>query len=479
MNIAAKLFCAFCAILVVVLGLAFWSLQATRRLHALNHHLVTEVIPAIRAELTLVHLVPTLMRHEARAVVLRDPGYERLHEGGRLEFRQHMARLEVLLGDAALRARQADAQRRFDEYASLVQQELAAVRGGDRGRALRLVEGPGREAANVLRAALDDLLAHNLSTLDLEAEAAARLEGAARSATAASVALSVALGLGVALFAARRIARPVRLLCRATEAIAEGQYDVPLATRGSDEIGQLARAFLAMAARLRELERLRDDFFASVVHEFRSPLTSVGMAASLLATTTGGEKERRWVEIIELESRRLLRLTNELLEVSKLRTGVVRLELAPTDLEELATGVRAKLQPLLESKGVDLALVFPPGLSIVVCDRWRMEQVAINLLANAIRFTPAGGHIVVRGRADVEGFVFSVEDTGIGLPAHELPHIFDRFRQVGPAREGSGLGLAIVKAIVEAHGGRVWAESREAVGTRVHCLLSKAPALDA
>jgi signal transduction histidine kinase len=478
-NIAAKLFCACCAVLVVVLGLGLWSLQATRRLHAQNHHLVTEAIPAIRAELMLVHLVPTLMRHEARAIVLRDPGYERLHEGASLEFRQHMARLEILLRDTGLRARQADVQRRFDEYAALVQQQLAAAREGDRPRALRLVEGPGRETANALRVALDALLAQSLAALDQEAEAAAQLEGAARSATAASVGLSVALGLGVALFAARRIARPVRVLCRATEAIAEGQFDVPLAIRGSDEIGQLARAFLAMAARLRELERLRDDFFASVVHEFRSPLTSVGMAASLLATSTGGEKERRWVEIIELESRRLLRLTNELLEVSKLRTGAVRLQLAPADLAEMTAGVRAKLQPLLESKGVDVALDFPAGLSVVVCDRWRMEQVAINLLANAIRFTPAGGHIVVRGRVDVEGFVLSVEDTGIGIPAQELPHIFDRFRQVGPAREGSGLGLAIVKAIVEAHGGRVWAESREAMGTRVYCLLPKTPALDA
>jgi two-component system, NtrC family, sensor histidine kinase GlrK len=470
-SIAGKIFCAFCAVLLVVLALGFWSLQATRRLHSLNQQLVTEGLAAVRIELALAQTVPLLMRHEARALVLRDSSYERLHQEASRDFQQQLERLILVLHDSALREGVADVERRFRDYRGLFESGITALQSGDRGRALRLSEGPGREAASGLMASIDALLAQSLVKLDRDVVAAGALERQARLATAGSMILSLAIGVLVAAFVARRIARPVRALCQATEAVAQGQYEVPLAVKGSDEIGELARGFQQMAGRLRELEQLRDNFFASLVHEFRSPLSSITMAANLLATGPIGEKQRRWIEIIQLDSHRLLRMTNELLEVSKLRAGAIELHLAPTDLQEIARAAAAELQPLLESKEVRLTVDFPEPIPRIVCDRWRMEQVVTNLLANAVRFTPAGGRIVMRAGVHDDGVVLSVEDTGEGIPADQLPHIFDRYRQAHGGRGGTGLGLTLVKAVVEAHGGRVWAESQEGSGTRVHCLL--------
>lgn len=471
MSIAGKIFCAFCAVLLVVLALGFWSLQATRHLHSLNQQLVTEGLGAVRIELALVQTVPMLMRHEARALVLRDASYERLHQEASRDFQQQLERLAALLHDPSLRDGVADVERRFREYRGLFERGIAALQGGDRGRALQLSEGPSREAASGLMASIDALLAQSLTKLDRDVVAAGALERQVRLATAGSMILSLAIGVLLAAFVARRIARPLRSLSRATEAVAQGEYDMPLAVKGSDEIGELARSFRQMAGRLRELEQLRDNFFASLVHEFRSPLTSITMAANLLGTGAAGEKQRRWIEIIQLDSHRLLRMTNELLEVSKLRAGAIQLHLAPTDLQEIARAAAAELQPILESKDVQLRVDFPEPVPRIVCDRWRMEQVVTNLLANAVRFTPPGGRIVMRARVHDDGLVFSVEDSGEGIPPEQLPHIFERYRQAHGGRGGTGLGLTLVKAVVEAHGGRVWAESQEGAGTRVHCLL--------
>ena len=133
------------------------------------------------------------------------------------------------------------------------------------------------------------------------------------------------------------------------------------------------------------------------------------------------------------------------------------------------------MQPLLEGRGLVLTLDFPAAIPLVNCDSWRMEQVLTNLLANAIQFTRPGGGIVIRGRAEGDTVIVTVEDSGEGISADHLPHIFDRYRQAHQGRGGTGLGLALVKAVIEAHGGSVWAESQEGVGTRINCRLPLTP----
>jgi len=225
------------------------------------------------------------------------------------------------------------------------------------------------------------------------------------------------------------------------------------------------------------VEETRREFFATVSHELRSPLTSIRGAAELLREGVPGplnEKQRRLADIVSVSSGRLLRMVNQILEMSRLQAGLVELERSALDLGELVDRAVEELHPLASEASVTLECE-RIGASFEYCgDLERLHQVIVNLGANAIRFTQPGGRVVTRVIDAGPEFELQVEDTGVGIPADALPHIFEAYRQAHRERGGTGLGLAIVRGITEAHGGRVTVESREGKGSRFTVLLPRA-----
>jgi signal transduction histidine kinase len=243
-----------------------------------------------------------------------------------------------------------------------------------------------------------------------------------------------------------------------------------------DEIGALARAFNSMASQLRQMEEAKREFFATVSHELRSPLTSIRGAVDLLHEGGPGpltEKQERLTSIIGQSSARLLRLANQILEMSRLRAGLVELERTPLDLAALVARVVEELHPQAEEAGVVLECERYGSHFAYLGDEERLYQLVLNLGANAIRFTPRGGRVLVRIIDASPEFELQVEDTGVGIPADALPSIFDPYRQAHHDRGGTGLGLAIVRGVANAHGGRVTAESREGKGSRFTVILPR------
>jgi signal transduction histidine kinase len=226
-----------------------------------------------------------------------------------------------------------------------------------------------------------------------------------------------------------------------------------------------------MATQLREMETLKADLLADISHDLRSPLSSIAAAAGLLQMGPLGIKEARWLQVIQLDSHKILRLTNQILDLSKLRAGKLQLTLAPAELWRIAEQAADELRPEATEKGVALTVAVPDALPLLACDADRLQQVFANLLSNAIRFTPAGGEVSVTASEADRELILTVADTGIGIPAAQLPQVFDRYQQAHRRRGGTGLGLAIVKEFVEAHGGRVWVESREGEGSQFHVAL--------
>ncbi len=225
---------------------------------------------------------------------------------------------------------------------------------------------------------------------------------------------------------------------------------------------------------LRRLERIRRDFVANVSHEFKTPLTAIqGFAETLLAGALDDrENNRRFLAIIRDHANRLARLTDDLLTLSRMEAGKLELELRPTSPAEIiepcleTTGLKAKSRRIVLT--VEFSDDFPP----VRGDAGRLREVLQNLLDNAVQYTPAGGRIhVSMARRDHEA-IFTVADTGIGIPQAEQERIFERFYRVDAARSreagGTGLGLSIAKHIVEAHGGQLWVESAVGQGSRFH-----------
>jgi len=223
---------------------------------------------------------------------------------------------------------------------------------------------------------------------------------------------------------------------------------------------------------LRELDQMKDDFVASVSHELRTPLTSIRGYLELLREGEVGELTKDqlgFVSIVERNADRLLRLVGDLLFVAQVEAGKIALEPGPTDVEELVRQAADAARPAAAEKGIELDVEHVDGLSELHADRARLGQVFDNLISNALKFTPPGGHVAVRTSQQAEAVVIEISDDGMGMSEADVNQLFERFFRAASATEqaiqGTGLGLAIVKAIVEAHDGAITVESAAGEGT--------------
>jgi len=225
---------------------------------------------------------------------------------------------------------------------------------------------------------------------------------------------------------------------------------------------------------MRRLEAMRRDFVANVSHELKTPLTSIsGYAETLLTDTPDPETTRRFLSTIASNARRMQRLVDNLLDLARLEGGRWQPEREPIDVAEAARDTWDALRDGSRAVAVDFAVEVADGADTVLADGDAIRQVLTNLLDNSLRYTPRGGRIICRSRVEGDGVAISVADNGSGIVPEHLPRIFERFYRSDPSRSreegGTGLGLAIVKHLVEAHGGRVSAESSRGVGTTITC----------
>jgi two-component system phosphate regulon sensor histidine kinase PhoR len=248
---------------------------------------------------------------------------------------------------------------------------------------------------------------------------------------------------------------------------------------GGDEVGVLM--VLHDVSELRRLEQVRTEFIANVSHELRTPLTAIlGYLETLLSgALEEPEHARKFLEIVHRHTERLGRLLNDLTDLSNIELGKVSLRLQPTSLADTVESVLTIILPKAEAGEVRLTSEVPRDLPLVRADHDRLVQILINLVDNAVKFTPPGGHVAVQARregADMIGV--AVADTGVGIPRVDLPRVTERFYRVDRARSrelgGTGLGLAIVKHLVLAHGGELAIESEFGRGTVVSFTLREA-----
>jgi signal transduction histidine kinase len=303
--------------------------------------------------------------------------------------------------------------------------------------------------------------------------------------TAAILAMIVAVITSIVL--ADRLTQPIRRLTGAARDLSEGRMDarVELPT-ASPEVSELTAAFNTMADRLQQsiefirLDRDRGrDFLADVSHELRTPIAALRTFNELLSEGRAIDEPTRQ-EFLDQSRRQIERLdwlAANLLELSKLESGLVMLDLRPDDLRAAVENAVQQAQPTAERKGVDLEIDVPNEPLRQHHDPQRLGQVMSNLIGNALKFTPAGGRVSVSLRPIEEGAELRVADTGVGIDPDELPHVFERFYRGSQATEerasGSGLGLSIVRSIIEMHNGRVTMSSNPGAGTTVTVTLPR------
>ncbi|HKZ82173.1 MAG TPA: ATP-binding protein [Anaerolineae bacterium] len=283
---------------------------------------------------------------------------------------------------------------------------------------------------------------------------------------AASAALVAAIA--VSLFVSRQVVAPVREMMAATQRIADGHYDERVRLPGDvakdelDELAQLALHFNQMADKLERTESMRRQLIGDVAHELRTPLTAIkGSMEGLIDGVLPSDAET--FQQVYREADRLQRLVADLQELSRVEAGAYSLNRRPVPARQLVDALVARLGRQFAEKEVVFETDLPADLPPVLADEDRIGQVLLNLGGNALQYTPVGGKVRVTAQRHGNEVHIAVSDTGIGISAEHLPHVFARFYRVDKSRSraggGSGIGLTIAKHLVEAHGGRIWAAS--------------------
>ncbi|HEU5368233.1 MAG TPA: ATP-binding protein [Ktedonobacterales bacterium] len=285
----------------------------------------------------------------------------------------------------------------------------------------------------------------------------------------------------------RGVTRPLAQLTRAASSMAAGEYSQRVPVRTKDEVGRLAVAFNEMAAaleqdvgELRRQEALRREMAANVSHDLATPLTAIqGFTEALLDGVIEDEHQREeTLRVIAKEVVRLRRLVDDLGHLSRVESPRLLLDLAPTNLVTLVDETLAVLQPEFEAQSITARNLLGQQTPLALADADKLTQVLLNLLDNALRYTPTGGEITISAAVETGRVRVMVSDTGAGIAPEHIKRIFDRFYRADASRNaatgGSGLGLAIVKAIIEAHGGAVGIDSTPGKGTTVWFTLAQA-----
>jgi signal transduction histidine kinase len=432
-----------------------WNLLVTRQLTEAHRNLMDAGLPTVRLEVELLESLWALRRIEGRYTLLKDPAFLATFLDRVRGVEEDLDRLDALLATPVERDLLREARIQLADYRQLLERRRTRV------------------AASVHPATrLEDILErlYQASDADLRQrqEALEALAERSRVLGVAALAAAILIGLGLGAFVVLRVARPLHRLQRATQAVAAREFSEPLTVSGPSEIRDLTQAFNRMAEQLGEIDRLKDEFFTSISHDLRSPLAAIRWSADLLHTGSLGPlttKQMSRTETIRSSSQRLLSLVSQIVELGRLRAGQVQLDLRQTDLRGVIVQAVDEVRSLAEHGELRLDVAVPEDLPVITADPERLHQVLVNLLANAVRFTPPGGRVSVSAELDTDTVTVRVVDTGVGIPADLLPKVFDPYEQAHRGRGGSGVGLTVVRGLVEAHGGRVWVKSEEGRGS--------------
>ena len=359
-----------------------------------------------------------------------------------------------------------------------------------------IVPSQGGDPINIIRSLQTKNKRVGYAVLDVSTENLTRAIAESRRTALIFTLLLTGIGILCAFVLVRNIVRPVEAVAHAAEEFARGNFGQTVLIRRNDEIGVLVDTFDRMMNKLkilidekdirnRELEKAyeelktldksKDDFLSLVSHEIRTPLSSILLHSDMLLQGLGSTPERlnQYSQNIHNDCVRLTRLVNDVLDLSKIEMGRMPFSQETLLVQDVVTEAVSSVRSVLDDKGLNYCEDIPSG-NYLIGDRDRIIQVLINILSNAIKFTPRGGNITISFQSDGATGTFIIKDTGKGIKKEHIPKVFDRFSQLEPINhhsEGSGLGMAIVKSIVERHGGKIWIESEPGQGTAVYFTL--------
>jgi signal transduction histidine kinase len=290
--------------------------------------------------------------------------------------------------------------------------------------------------------------------------------------------ISICLTFIIIFFLSRALTKPLIEMKDATSRISNGDFSVSLPKKGNDELGDLSDSINSLAKELNYMTQERNDFLASISHELKTPLTYIkGYTDIIQKRDLPREEQENYLNIILEETTRLSDLIKELFELAKIDKNTFVIQMKRINLREFLSKINSKLSPAFSEKHMTLDISCPDELYLMA-DPVRLEQIFLNLLDNAMKYSHEGAKTDIKVVRNSDYLHITITDNGKGIPEKDLSHIFNRFYRVDKSRTralgGSGLGLAIVKELVQAHGGKIKVKSEENVGTEFEITLKGA-----
>lgn len=477
LSIFWRLTLGYLTILALVIGVNLYILNQFRALTDLGAELATHHFPAVETAKRLITSLYSQLKSDKQYLVLRDTTLlkEFLQEAE--NFRKTLQALEEQEGEGEpldilkrTRAFHEDFHTLFlsvgVEQADRSPQAIAGYEA-KRDALIEKMTKAINSYISAQEASVGDVLRNShLKSVEIQ------------EITQQLLLMALILGLGLAGIASYSILRPLRRVKAQIRRIGQGQFGGTIPLEVPQELRDLVGTINWMGEKLQQLDEMKSEFLANISHELRTPLTSIREGSQLLLDGIPGalnNDQRETLRIISESSQRLNHLIGNLLDLSRMEADMVAYNFSPTDLNKIALRSVEKMKFLAERKHIEVDCQLDGGRARVQeADAARMEQVFENLLSNAIKFSSEGSAVTMRSRSMGEGngIHFTVSDTGPGIPADDLPHIFERFYQgktpEGRNYVGSGIGLALAKRVLEAHGGRIWAESILGKGSSLH-----------
>ncbi len=475
LTIFSRLVVGYLLIFILATSVSIYSIAQLRQLENVTHSILKIENRLIDYEQKISAVLLSMMRYERKFVIIKDEGLYNQFSIAKADFDKHLNDAILVAETAEVRELLNSINMYHQEYQSLFHEELKYLRSGQQ-YSEDIYKQKKESAVNEIMESLKELRTKNQQNTYRKVQKLGEAEVNASKVAIVLGLISLILGIVISIFITINITKPLSIIKRRTADIARGNFGDDLDLSSPPEIKELANAFNLMCAKLKEIEKVKSDFFSLMSHELRTPLTTIKEGTNLflegLKEEEATKKQRRLLTIINEECVRMITLVNSLLDLSKMEAGMMAFNFSRTNLISLIEKVTREIEPLAETENITIKTDLQDDMPHIKIDCDKILQVLRNLIGNAVKFTPEDGQVLIFASNTNQEIRVSITDTGSGIAEENITSIFEKYHQESSNKiKGTGLGLSIVKHIIDAHGGHVWVESTSEKGSTFSFVL--------
>lgn len=472
LTIFSRLVIGYLVIFVLAMTVSIYAISHLRQFEKVTRSIIDVDNRLIEYKKKLSDILLSMMLYEKKYIFIKDAGLYRQFDLATKDFDSQLVELTALTEEDRAEDLIIGISHNKERYQSLFNDEVKYLDAGQRYDEAHYKKEK-EYAVNEVMEALKELEAYGQNSTYSKVRELSKVYSRASKVAIVTGSVSLIFGIIISILITVNITRPLSIIKRKTADIARGDFGHDLKLSSPPEIEVLAKSFNLMCSKLKEIDKMKSDFFSLMSHELRTPLTTIKEGTNLFSESLeelgATEKQKRLMAIINEECNRLIKLVNSLLDLSKMEAGMMVYNFHKAELKPLISRITGEIEPLAETRNIRIETEISEELPFITMDTERILQVLRNLVGNAVKFTPNEGYVCISAQAVDNGVKVSVADSGTGISEEKVTAIFDKYYQDTLASsskiKGTGLGLAVVKQVVNSHGGKVWVESTSEHGS--------------